>query len=235
MSTLARGERRAAGARAQRLAAMFGVAAGGDRAERERREASAGEAARRLDELLRAGEVALVTGVSGCGKTMVLRALAALLEREGRAVVGVGLGCGVGRAARRGRTAIELVGGPIDEAARVLAGAGLADAGALVRPARELSEGQRARVELAIGMSRALRAGRGGAAPTLVVDELCTALDRPTAACVARMVRRWAGRAGVRVVGASAHDDLLEPLGPDVLVVPGEEEPALVRRRDGAS
>lgn len=215
--------------RAHRLAAMFGLSLGPDRVERQRREAAALEAARRTDALLRAGEVALITGASGSGKSMTLRALAAVLERIGRAAVVVGLGRVSGRAA------IELVGGPVEEAARVLAAAGLADAGALVRPARELSEGQRQRLALAIAMGRAQRAAGAGAAITLMVDELCAVLDRPTAACVARTLRRWAARTGVRVVAASAHDDLLEPLGPAVLVVTGGEGPALVRRREAAA
>ncbi len=54
---------------------------------------------------------------------------------------------------------------------------------------------------------------------TLIADEFCSTLDRTTAWCVAASVARWAREgAGRRVVVAAANDDVLEPLGPDVLV-----------------
>jgi hypothetical protein len=56
----------------------------------------------------------------------------------------------------------------------------------------------------------------------LVADEFCSTLDRLCARAVAYRVRRMASRAGVTVLAASAHDDLLEDLAPDVLVVKHE-------------
>ncbi|MFM9997043.1 MAG: ATP-binding cassette domain-containing protein [Phycisphaerales bacterium] len=52
----------------------------------------------------------------------------------------------------------------------------------------------------------------------LLIDEFASTLDRVTARNLARTVRRWAGRAGVRVIAAAANDDVLEALAPDVLV-----------------
>jgi hypothetical protein len=56
----------------------------------------------------------------------------------------------------------------------------------------------------------------------LVADEFCSTLDRLCARAVAYRVRRMASREGVTVLAASAHDDLLEDLAPDVLVVKHE-------------
>jgi ABC-type ATPase with predicted acetyltransferase domain len=53
----------------------------------------------------------------------------------------------------------------------------------------------------------------------LVADELASTLDRLCARAVAYRLRRLADREGVTVVAASAHDDLVEDLAPDVLIV----------------
>jgi hypothetical protein len=55
----------------------------------------------------------------------------------------------------------------------------------------------------------------------LVADELASTLDRLCARAVAYRLRRLADREGVTVLAASAHDDLVEDLAPDVLVVKG--------------
>ena len=57
----------------------------------------------------------------------------------------------------------------------------------------------------------------------LLADEFGSTLDRTTASVIAGSVRRWVRRSRVCFVAATAHDDLLEPLDPDVLV---EVEPA---------
>ena len=53
----------------------------------------------------------------------------------------------------------------------------------------------------------------------LVADELASTLDRLCARAVAYRLRRLADREGVTVLAASAHDDLVEDLAPDVLMV----------------
>ena len=52
----------------------------------------------------------------------------------------------------------------------------------------------------------------------LVADEFASTLDRLCARAVAYRLRRLAGREGVTVLAASAHDDLVEDLAPDVLI-----------------
>ena len=96
--------------------------------------------------------------------------------------------------------------------------AGLNDAFVMLRRPSELSDGQRYRFRLARCMALAERGTPGGLVVVLA-DEFGAALDRTTAAVLARNVRRWVTRRGVVFLAATTHDDLLEPLEPDVLVV----------------
>jgi hypothetical protein len=66
----------------------------------------------------------------------------------------------------------------------------------------------------------------------LVADEFASTLDRLCARAVAYRLRRLADREGVTVLAASAHDDLVEDLAPDVLVVKGAGAEVEVRYAD---
>ena len=104
----------------------------------------------------------------------------------------------------------------LETACRWLSLAGLNDAAVMLRRPGELSEGQRYRLRLAQAIASAER--RPEAWSVLLVDEFGSTLDRATAHALAQSVRRWVTRSNVCLVAATAHDDLLEPLGPDVLV-----------------
>lgn len=213
--------------RTRRACALFGLdpSPRATRARRRRLLALARADAARLDRALRPGQVAFVTGPSGAGKSLLLAALARRLRAARRAVA-------VARPVPPGRAALDLVlpRAPVEPALRLLAAAGLADAPLLARPARALSAGQRARLAIARAMARANRPGA-----LLVLDEFAAPLDRTAAASLARTVRRWAARAGARVVCASAHDDVLEPLAPAVLVLVRPGAPARLLRHGESS
>ena len=68
----------------------------------------------------------------------------------------------------------------------------------------------------------------------LVADEFASTLDRLCARAVAYRLRRLADREGVTVLAASAHDDLIEDLAPDVLVVKGAGAEIEVRYADAS-
>ena len=206
--------------RVKRVGAMFGV---------EREESAWGArlemlrwAAALVNGMLRAGEVGLVGGASGAGKSTVGRELA---RRCGAMVVG-----GDRRRStdlRRNRKPVErvvdLFSAGLREAMGHLSRAGLGEARVMVARVRELSEGQRARLGIALGMEWAEAArGEGGRAPTLVLDEFCSTLDRVTAMGVARMVGKWARGSGVRVVCITGHEDVAAWLGAGVVVEVGE-------------
>jgi ABC-type ATPase with predicted acetyltransferase domain len=60
-----------------------------------------------------------------------------------------------------------------------------------------------------------------GARVVIVADELGATLDRLTAQIIARQIARWARAAGHLLLCATAHDDLLEALAPDLLIWKG--------------
>lgn len=165
-----------------------------------------------LVELPGAGEILLVTGGSGAGKTTLLRELAWWAGVQGcevRWVRGV-LG--------RGRVVEMFAGaGGAAEVMAALAGVGLAEAGLLFRRARELSEGERQRLGVAVALwearRRPVRRER-----VLMMDEFAASLDVVTAMGVAGAVSRAVSREGARcrvsAVVATWRGDLAGMLGP---------------------
>ncbi|MGP1273607.1 MAG: hypothetical protein ACTS22_09770 [Phycisphaerales bacterium] len=198
---------------ARRLAvrARFGLPV--DRGDRRRRAAAlrarATSDAKRLIDHLPPGAIALVTGPSGAGKSLILRALA-------RRVIAVSAEPLPRRSAR---APVDLIDRPLDEALTLLSRLGLADARRLVTPGGRLSEGERARLAIAVAFDQA------AATPWVVVDEFASALDTPTAESLACSVRR-ALPTGTRLVCATARDEIIAPLRPDLLVYVPFDAPA---------
>ena len=104
----------------------------------------------------------------------------------------------------------------LEQVCRWLSLAGLNDAAVMLRKPYQLSEGQRHRLRIAQAMAVAERCTEPWA--VLLADEFGSSLDRPTAFALARCVRRWVARSNTCFVCATTHDDLLEPLCPDVLI-----------------
>ncbi len=160
---------------------------------RHTRPTSRAAAARAL-RLLRAASPPsiLLAGPSGAGKSTTLRLIARALGHRARRI-------DPGPLANDPRTAIDLLHGPIPDALRTLARAGLSDATLLATPARRLSDGQRWRLALALGVHRATPRRK-----TLIADEFGAGLDLPTALGVATAAARAAP-----IVGATSRDELI--------------------------
>jgi hypothetical protein len=191
---------------------------------------------------VRPGDVVFITGPSGSGKSVLLARLAEALAEawpDSRAVNLASIDL------PRDRAVIDLMQPPLEEALRILSAAGLADAFLLLRTPQELSDGQRYRLRLAKAIEALLapasRNSSRGREPAgtrdltvaarpgvLVADEFCSTLDRLCARAVAYRVRRMADTHGVAVLAASAHDDLVEDLAPDVLIYKHEGDRAEV-------
>lgn len=167
------------------------------------------EPAARLRTSLRAGQMALLTGPSGSGKSRTLGALAEHLGRRSLVVVRPQLA-----APQADLLLIDVLGDDVapDLVMTHLARFGLAEPALLARRVGELSEGQHHRVLLAEAFWRAARVG----AHWILVDEFCSVLDRVTAEGVAHTFARAAHASGMRVVCATAHDDLTDHLSPDL-------------------
>ena len=164
----------------------------------------------------RAGEVVLITGASGAGKSTLLRALRERAERW----------VDLNRVRLSDRAAIDVMvdalGGGSDELSIVagldaLSRVGLGEVWTYLRKPRELSEGQRWRLRLAVALARATRNRIPGKFTVLACDEFGAVLDRVTAIVVARALRRAVSScADVCAVVATGHEDLRAALAADV-------------------
>jgi ABC-type lipoprotein export system ATPase subunit len=164
------------------------------------------------------GDVVLITGDSGSGKSVLLRALGADLGEEAVDIDALEV--------EEGAPIVDTVGGGFREALGLLSRVGLNDAFLFLRGYRELSEGQRYRYRVA----RMIDEGRG----FWLADEFCSTLDRVTARVVAFNIQRMARRSGATLVVATAHTDLVEDLGPSVVVRKGWGEEIEVEYGGGA-
>ncbi|MEM0982367.1 MAG: hypothetical protein AAGI17_00290 [Planctomycetota bacterium] len=179
---------------------------------------------------LEPGEVATIGGHSGAGKSRLLRALAETLGDD--AVV-------VAAPSPKRLIADQFEGLAASELMPALTAAGLGEARVLAVTPGQLSDGERARLSLAIALHRAEQTNAGW----LLADEFGSVLDRETAACVAAAVRLRLSRStnGLRLVVASAHEDLPSLIAPDLnlrlrersceIARPRKTRPLALRRR----
>jgi len=149
------------------------------------------------------GQVVYITGGSGAGKSLLL----GLLKEE----LDGAMDLGELELAQQQPLVDCFEGMNLSDSLRWLSMAGLSDAFALLRSPEQLSDGQRYRFRLALAMAQQ--------PPVICIDEFCAMLDRITAGVVAHNVRKFADRFGTTFVVATSHDDLLEDLAPDVVVV----------------
>lgn len=176
---------------------------------------------------LNPGEITFITGASGSGKSTLIR----LIEdaaTEARVI----------RFDRLpeppDRPLVDCFEqGELPDVLRWLSVAGLGDAFVMLRRPAELSDGQRYRFQLARTLARVEGAPSDGQPVIVLADEFGASLDRTTAHVIARNVRKWVRRTPcVCFVAATTHDDLLEPLHPDVLIEKPLGKGITVLRRD---
>ncbi len=146
------------------------------------------------------GDVVLFSGESGAGKSSLMRAMAEQLD-DVLDVDRIDLGNDV---------LVEAIDLPVHETIALLTSCGLGEARLMLRTPGELSDGQRYRFRLALGLSRR--------PAWLVADEFTATLDRTQAKVVAFNVRRLADRTGTGFLLATTHDDVTVDLAPDLHV-----------------
>jgi ABC-type ATPase with predicted acetyltransferase domain len=145
-------------------------------------------------------DIVLITGDSGSGKSVLLRALLQDLGAEAVDMAGI--------RTREKKPVIETVGKTVEEGLDLLSRVGLNDAFLFLRSYDQLSDGQRYRYRIAKLMESKAR--------FWVMDEFAATLDRDTAKIVAYNVQKFARASGKAVIVATTHQDLFEDLKPSV-------------------
>ena len=158
---------------------------------------------------IKPGMIVVVTGPSGAGKSVLLREVA----RQAGGVRSLA----AEQLAACDRPAVEVLeGGPLADRLEMLSRCGLAEATALVAPARFLSGGQQARLAIA----RVLHAARlSGQAELVIVDEFCSALDIQTARGLCRRVRKLITGSRLALLAATPRPELVPDLQPDLVIL----------------
>lgn len=159
---------------------------------------------RNLDVTVNDGDVVYITGQSGSGKSLLLRELTDQMVAAGKRVATID------QVMLEERPLIDQIGTSMHDAIELLSRAGINDAYLAVRNPSELSDGQRYRLRLAKLMQ--------SDAEVWVADEFGAILDRVTARAVAFNAAKLARARGVTLLVATTHTDLIEELGPDLIV-----------------
>lgn len=180
-------------AKVAEVAGMFGLGVSGDRP------VTVLEA---TEVRIEPGQVVYVTGGSGAGKSVLVR----LIKEQLAGVVDLDA-----QVLPSDRCVVDCFEAQLPETLQWLSTAGLSDAFAILRRPNELSDGQRYRLRLALALAQRPAA--------ICIDEFCATLDRITAAVIAHNVRKFADKYGTTFVVATSHDDILEDLSPDVVIV----------------
>jgi ABC-type ATPase with predicted acetyltransferase domain len=157
-----------------------------------------------LDAELKIGpqDIVYITGDSGCGKSVLLRAIKADLGEEAIDLSDV--------AVDAEKPLIETVGATVEEGLELLSKVGLNDAFLFLRTYSQLSDGQRYRYRIA----KLIESGK----QWWLMDEFAACLDRDTAKIIAFNLQKIARQQGKAVIAATTHSDLTEHLKPSVLV-----------------
>lgn len=164
-----------------------------------------------LDFSANPGEIVLVTGPSGSGKSLLLDTikLFALGNQPPDDPDGVRIrgevrstksNLGEPRLCQPEIAPIDALDWlPMETALRLMAVAGLAEPQVLIRPAKTLSVGQKYRLSLALGLAEDV--------DLFLVDEFCETLDQFSMAAVARHLRRETTSLGMATVVATSRAD----------------------------
>ena len=163
------------------------------------------------------GEVCFLTGASGSGKSVLLREIYRQFDETSAVWLD-------DIEIESQGTLIDCIEGNYVEGLRNLSKAGLKDVYCILTSPSQLSEGQKYRYKLA----KALASGKR----YIFADEFCSNLDRITAGVISYNIRKFAKMYGVSFFCASAHDDLMADLRPEVLVIKRLAGPADVIYQD---
>ncbi|MCW4044797.1 MAG: hypothetical protein NWE94_04695 [Candidatus Bathyarchaeota archaeon] len=147
-------------------------------------------------------DIVYITGDSGSGKSVLLRALRKDLGEEAVDLSEV--------AVDADKPLIETVGATVEEGLELLSKVGLNDAFLFLRTYGQLSDGQKYRYRIAQLIESKKQ--------WWLMDEFAACLDRDTAKIIAFNLQKIARQQGKAVIAATTHGDLFEDLNPSVSV-----------------
>ena len=150
------------------------------------------------------GDVVYITGQSGSGKTVLLKQCETALQLDNQVVMNID------DVQLEDVPLVDQVGHTTKEALMILSRVGLNDAYLFIRKPSELSDGQRYRLRLAHLLNMP--------ADVWVADEFGAVLDRVTAKIVAYSLQKHARAEGKTLIVATTHEDLIDELGPSLVV-----------------
>lgn len=165
------------------------------------------------------GDVVYITGQSGSGKSLLLKELERQMAAEGKRVVNLDR-----VELDDTKSLIDQIGEDTNDALRILSIAGLNDAYLYLRRPCELSDGQRYRFRLAKAIEIK--------AEVVVADEFMAVLDRTAAKVIAYSVQKTARKAGMTVIVATTHTDMVADLQPSLFIEKRYREKLRIEKAD---
>lgn len=145
-------------------------------------------------------DIVYITGESGSGKSVLLRALEKDLGDQAVSMKDIEIDIR--------KPLIDCIGKTVEEGLELLSRVGLNDAFLFIRRYSQLSDGQKYRYRIAKLIESEKQ--------FWVMDEFCATLDRDTAKIVAYNLQKLARQEGKAVLVATTHTDLFEDLNPSV-------------------
>ena len=150
------------------------------------------------------GQICYITGASGSGKSVMLREFYNSFSSDEKiSIDNIPL--------PNGKTCVDCIDFGVLDTLKALSIAGLTDVFCVLNSPANLSDGQKYRYRIAKALA--------SEAKYIFADEFCSNLDRVMAAVISCNIRKHAAKSGKVFILASAHDDLLADLRPDVIVI----------------